>query len=315
MDSHRSPHPHESRTVPAADDQAPLDEDAVTGAVVAIVGNGRLGSALADALRTGGLDVRGPHGRGYDGTEVPDIVLLCVPDREIGNAAGALRRRDGMLVGHCSGATTLAAIGPHEAFSLHPLMTIPREGARFAGAAAAVAGRTDRALRTARALARALGMTAVQVADDDRAAYHAAAAVASNQLLTVLELAERLGSTVGLRREHLGPIVRATVQNWLATGAAQALTGPVVRGDEATLRGHREAVRSRTADDLTLYDELLAATRRLAAAARPADGAAAESGGTVLDGRATRSGDNDHSAHTEDAATGHAGGYRSEGDA
>lgn len=265
MDRHPLPHP----PLPdAAPEPPPRD---LAGVVVAVVGAGRLGGALMDALRVAGVDVRGPHGRGYDAAEErPDVVLLCVPDREISRAAAALRPRPGMLVGHCSGATTLAAIKTHEAFSLHPLMTIPREGARFAGATGAVAGTGDRALSTAYALAAALGMTAVQVADGDRTAYHAAAAIASNQLLAVLRLADRLGGTVGLEREHLGPIVRATVENWLGTGAAHALTGPVVRGDEATISGHREAVRTRSAADLPLYEELLAATRRLAAEATEA---------------------------------------------
>lgn len=245
-------------------DSHPTASDEAT--TIAIVGAGRLGNALADALRAADLNVRGPFGRGYDGTEgSPDVVLLCVPDREISAAAAVLTERAGMLVGHCSGATTLRAIGPHEAFSLHPLMTIPREGAVFTGAVAAIAGSTDRALLAARSLADGLGMTAVQVPDDDRVAYHASAAIASNQLLTVLELAENLAATVGLERAHLAPIVRATVDNWLATGAATALTGPVARGDEETISGHREAVRTHSEIDLPLYDAMLAATRRLAA--------------------------------------------------
>ncbi|WP_208379039.1 Rossmann-like and DUF2520 domain-containing protein [Cumulibacter soli] len=235
---------------------------------LAIVGAGRLGHALTAALGASGLEVLGPFGRGYDGADDrPAVVLLCVPDREIEAAASALHPRESMLVGHCSGATTLAPIGPHEGFSLHPLMTVPRTGARFAGAAAAVAGRTPRALRTATDLAGLLGMTAVQVPDGDRIAYHAAAAVASNQLLAVLDLSAQLASSVGVERKYLGPIVHATVDNWLATGAARALTGPVVRGDEQTLHGHREAVRERVADDASLFDALLEATRRLAASA------------------------------------------------
>lgn len=299
---------------------------------VAIVGAGRLGTALAGALRTAGLQVLGPYGRGYDGTEdLPDVVLLCVPDREISVAAAALAPRPGMLVAHCSGATALQVLDHHEAFSLHPLMTVPAAGASFDGAVAAIAGTTDRARSVAHHLADRLGMTPVNVSDADRVAYHAAAAIASNQLLTVLELAEHLAASAGLRREHLTSLVRATVDNWLATGAARALTGPVVRGDEETIRGHRDAVQTRSPADLALYDALLAATRRLAAV-QPADPAsptdpaprqdteAPETTGARADSapqepaaprRGTTphrsgSGDNDHSTHTDPTGSGHA---------
>src|SRR6266513_2350546 len=156
----------------------------LTDACVTIVGAGRLGKALANAMKGAELHVSGPLGRGADGRGA-DIVLLCVPDAAIGDAAQAVKR--GPLVGHCSGATTLAPLAPHEAFSMHPLMTVP---ASFAGAGAAIAGSTDRALGTARALAEALGMKPFEIADDDRAAYHAAAAMASNYLVALEDAAE-----------------------------------------------------------------------------------------------------------------------------
>ena len=140
---------------------------------IAIVGTGRLGTALAAALAVAGVEVEGPLGRDESVSSQPAAVLLCVPDDEIGAAAAALPV--GRLVGHCSAATTLAALAPHEAFSLHPLMTVTPAGADFAGATAAIAGATDRALRTAAQLARALGMHTVHIDDADRAAYHAAA--------------------------------------------------------------------------------------------------------------------------------------------
>src|ERR671916_736408 len=115
---------------------------------IAIVGAGRLGTALAAALGAAGLDVRGPLGRGAEVTGEA-IVLLCVPDGEIERAAAAIE--PGSLVGHCSGATGLGPLAPHEAFSLHPLMTVPA-GARpsvFAGAGCAVDATSDRGLEVA----------------------------------------------------------------------------------------------------------------------------------------------------------------------
>jgi predicted short-subunit dehydrogenase-like oxidoreductase (DUF2520 family) len=234
---------------------------------IAIVGAGRLGHALTHALTAAGHRVRGPLRRG----EAPDgagIVVLCVPDGEIAAAAAAIAR--GPLVGHCSGATTLEAVteAGHEAFSLHPLMTVPADApAVFAGAAAAVAGSTERALDAALALAAALELQPVEVADADRAAYHAAASIASNFLVTIEAAAERLAATAGLGREALVPLVRATVENWARLGAAGALTGPIARGDEATVIRHREAIGERAPALLGLYDALAAATRELAGAA------------------------------------------------
>ncbi len=225
---------------------------------IAVVGAGRLGTALASALHAAG-----PFGRGWDGAG-HDVVLLCVPDAEIAAAAGAVVPRPGLLVGHCSGATGLDVLAPHEAFSLHPLMAVPREGADLRGAGGAVAGTTSRALATARALAARLGLDAVEVADDDRAAYHAAASAASNFLVTLEDAAERM-LPAGAGRELLVPLVRATVEHWAALGPERALTGPIARGDLATVARQRAAVAERAPDLLDLWDELAAATARLAA--------------------------------------------------
>jgi predicted short-subunit dehydrogenase-like oxidoreductase (DUF2520 family) len=257
----------------------------------AIIGRGRLGHALSRALRASGLPVAGPLGRGADVAGY-EAVLLCVPDGQIAVAAAAIA--PGPLVGHCSGATGLDVLAGHRAFSVHPLMTVPAEGphapaggeeeaagdrdagsageqkageaaaALFAGAGAAVAGSTPAALRFAHDLAARLGLRAVEVADEDRAAYHAAASVASNFLVTLEAAAERL---LGHDRELLVPLVRATVENWAALGPEAALTGPVARGDEATVARQRAAVAETDAGLLPLFDALVERTRGLAARA------------------------------------------------
>ncbi len=228
----------------------------------AIIGRGRLGTALAAALSEAGLAVDGPLGRGADPRNV-DVVLLCVPDAEITAAASAVTHD--AIVGHCSGATGLDVLAPHEALGLHPLMTVSPDGAHFNGAACAVAGSTDRALATAGALASLLGMTATVIEDEDRAAYHAAASIASNFLLTLEDAAERLAVSAGADREMLVPLVRAAVENWAAAGAGRSLTGPIARGDEVTVARQREAVAERTPDLLALFDALTDGTRALIA--------------------------------------------------
>lgn len=227
---------------------------------ISVIGRGRLGTALARAL-----DAGEPLGRGSDGAGA-DVVLLCVPDTEIADAAACVAPAPGRLVGHCSGATTLEPLAPHEAFSLHPLMSVPAAGASFAGAPCAVAGSTPRALAAARALAARLDMRAVEIADSDRAAYHAAASIASNFLVTVETAAERVLAGTGAPRELLVPLVRATVEHWAALGGRRALTGPIARGDEETVARQREAVAERTPDLLGLFDALAEATRDLAGA-------------------------------------------------
>ena len=229
---------------------------------LAIIGRGRLGTALAAAFAAVGYGVDGPLGRGAD-ADGADAVLLCVPDQEIAAAAAAIR--PGTLVGHCSGATGLAPLAGHEAFSLHPLMTVTHLGARFAGAGAAIAGTTPRAVTLASRLARDLGMHPVEIAEADRAAYHAAASIASNFLVTLEAAAERLAAEVGLERALLVPLVRATVENWAGLGPERSLTGPVARGDMATVARQREAVQERAPELLELFDALVAATRGLAA--------------------------------------------------
>jgi predicted short-subunit dehydrogenase-like oxidoreductase (DUF2520 family) len=168
------------------------------------------------------------------------------------------------MVGHCSGATGLGPLAPHEAFSLHPLMTVTAEGAQFTGAGAAVAGSTPRALALARELAQAMHMHPVEIAEADRPAYHAAAAIASNFLITLEATAERIAATVGLEREQLVPLVRATVENWARLGPERALTGPVARGDHATVARQRTAVAEAAPDLLELFDALVETTRALA---------------------------------------------------
>jgi len=227
---------------------------------VAVIGAGRLGGVLSRALRAAGIAVHGPFGR--DATvPVVDVALLCVPDAAIAVAAAAVRDR-ARLVGHVSGATGLDAVD----FSLHPLQTFTGSEMPdvFHGIGCAVDARTDDALAVATGLADALGARAFRVADAQRAGYHAAASTASNLLLTVLDAAEQIAAHAGLpsaeARALLAPLVRRTVENWADAGAAASLTGPIARGDEATVARQRAAVSPHLAP---LFDQLCASTREL----------------------------------------------------
>src|SRR3954447_12868266 len=227
---------------------------------VAIVGQGRVGGAIANAFRRGGIDVEGPLARGERPTA--DVVLLCVPDAEIANAAAAI---DARFVGHTSGATPLDDLD----FGLHPLQTVAGPETSFDGCGCAIAGRAPDALELARELARAARMEPFEIDDSARAAYHAAASIASNFLVTLEWMAERVAAAAGIEpanaRRMLAPLVRRTVDNWAELGPHAALTGPVARGDEVTVARQRKAIADAAPDLLPLFDALVEQTRAVAA--------------------------------------------------
>ena len=244
--------------------------DARGATPVGIVGRGRLGTALSGSLRATGVLVEGPVGRG----DVPrgcHAILLCVPDGEIPAAATAVAGAAPMI-GHTSGATPLPALEPAggSRFGLHPLQTVtgdPRPD-EFAGAGCAVSGSDAGALDFAASLARRLGMTPFEIDDEGRAAYHAAASVASNFLVTLQAAAETIAEGAGLQpseaRALLVPLLRRTVDNLAELGPERALTGPIARGDHATVASQRAAVEEVAPHLLELFDELAHHTHSLA---------------------------------------------------
>jgi predicted short-subunit dehydrogenase-like oxidoreductase (DUF2520 family) len=131
-----------------------------------------------------------------------------------------------------------------------------------------VAGSTQRALELAEQIATGLGMRPFAVEDSQRAAYHAAASIASNFLITLEAEAEALAAAAGIdgfdARGMLGPLVRTTVENWIALGPERALTGPVARGDHATVAAQRAAIARVRPQLEPLFDALVERTERLA---------------------------------------------------
>jgi predicted short-subunit dehydrogenase-like oxidoreductase (DUF2520 family) len=215
---------------------------------VNVIGRGRVGSALAARLEERGLALR------EDGAE---LLLLCVPDTAIGDVARGLT--PGPWIAHVSGATPLAALDPHERrFSLHPLQTFTRARGpeQLDGAWAAITAETDEARELGFDLARVLGLEPFELADADRPLYHAGAAVASNYLVTLHEAAAGLVAAAGAPPEALEPLMRRTIENGFE------LTGPIERGDWATVEAHREAIRRVRPDLEPLYDVLAEATAK-----------------------------------------------------
>ena len=214
--------------------------------MVRVIGLGRAGSAVAARLRERGALADGPDA---------SIVLLCVPDTAIHDAAATIR--PGPWVAHVSGATRLCALDPHtRRFSVHPLQTIVRGRGpeQLDGASAAVTAETDEARLNGHALARLLGLTPFDLADDQRALYHAGAALASNYLVTLHRAAAALFDAAGAPPEALLPLMRRTMDNGFE------LTGPIARGDWSTVSAHLLALRERRPDLEPLYRALAAAT-------------------------------------------------------
>ena len=214
---------------------------------LAIVGTGRAGSSIARAARAAGIDVhRAGREDVLDACRRAEAALLCVPDASIPDVAEVV-----------AGAAT---------FSLHPLQTLPDGNSDLGGAACAVAGSTAEATGLAEALARALGLRPFAVAEEHRAAYHAAAAIGSNFLVAVMESANELLDRIGVEagRELLAPLVLRTAANWAERGPA-ALTGPIARGDGATVERHRAAIAHAAPELLELYDVLAERTGAIAA--------------------------------------------------
>jgi len=254
----------------------------------ALVGPGRAGTALGIALSAAGWSVRAVAGRRPSapsvaqaaarfGAQARDVrvvgggvqlVVVATPDGAIEETASLIAPgvESGALVVHLSGARGLDALAPLEAArpevargALHPLQTLPSPevgAARLAGSWAAVAGPPAVA-----ELAAELAMRPFEVRDHQRATYHAAASVASNHVTALLGQVERIAQGAQVPLAAFEPLVRATIDNCFAIGPAEALTGPVARGELATVMAHLDAVAH---DERRAYRALAAAAARLA---------------------------------------------------
>jgi predicted short-subunit dehydrogenase-like oxidoreductase (DUF2520 family) len=209
---------------------------------------GRVGSAVSARLAERGVELHG------DGAA---LVLLCVPDRAIGEVARTIE--PGPWVAHVSGGTPLAALEPHvRRFSVHPLQTFThaRGPEQLDGAWAAVACETDEAVEVANELAELLGLRPFALADDRRSLYHAGAAIASNYLVTLRRAAGELLAEADVPEEALDPLMRRVIENGFE------LTGPIERGDWETVERHRAAIATAAPHLLPAYDALAALTAR-----------------------------------------------------
>ncbi len=239
---------------------------------VRVIGGGRAGGSIAGALAGCGWQVRPTLGRDAAASEVAaaagdvDLVLIATPDEAVAGVAAAVEPADSAAVAHMAGSLGLDVLSGHpRPAAIHPLAALPGAavGARRlrSGCWFAVAG--DPLVRE---VVGDLGGRAFEVADAARAAYHAAAVVASNHLVALLGQAERIGAAAGVPFAAYLELVRSTVENVAELGPAAALTGPAARGDEATVQRHLQAL---APSERAAYEALAQQARRLAGRATP----------------------------------------------
>ena len=269
---------------------------------ISLIGPGRLGTTLAKLLPQAGYPVDTVVGRtlerakaavhfagtGRPSTDLGDvtdssILLITTPDGVIEPMSRALSHLDpplaaGTIVAHCSGALPAGIPAPVASRdvlvgSAHPIQSLssPEEGVeQMAGTVWGLEG-DEEACQRLEPLVRALqGRPILVPAGPGKALYHATAVVASNYLVALADLTLSLGAVAGLDPEltlaALEPLVRGTLVNLKKCGSpAEALTGPIVRGDVATVQGHLAAIEQILPDALPLYRSLGLRTVQVAA--------------------------------------------------
>ena len=261
---------------------------------LAIVGAGRVGSALAILLKRKGYRVAGVASRSMESavrvasevgtaastvpwevTPLADVVFITTPDREIAKVAEQIAAgggfRPGQVVFHTSGAHSAEEIGAARRFgaavaSLHPLQSFADLQAaveNLPGSYFALEGDKG-ALILAEQIVRDLEGKSFYINAADKPLYHAAACIACNYLVSLLHLSYALYSRFGLGRreaeEALRPLVEGTLKNIRRAGPAGALTGPISRGDGPTVEDHLRALREVGERETEVYKALAAYT-------------------------------------------------------
>jgi predicted short-subunit dehydrogenase-like oxidoreductase (DUF2520 family) len=224
---------------------------------IAIIGAGNLGRVLAGALKRKGYRVDEIITRRAKRPRLTaDLVWICVPDREIANVANELSRLGdwrGKVAVHSSGAlpaSVLSKLKGHGASiaSAHPLNTfVAKSKPDLTRVPFAIEG--DRiAVRAIDRIIRDLngGAVVFTVPAKQKPLYHAMGAFASPLLIALLANAEAVGKAAGVKdpRRALTTILRTTLDNYLEHGATASFSGPIVRGDSATIRKHLKELRS-----------------------------------------------------------------------
>jgi predicted short-subunit dehydrogenase-like oxidoreductase (DUF2520 family) len=236
---------------------------------VALIGPGRAGTTLGLALVDAGWQVVAVAGRAPDAASTSaavacldsraelvseagrdaELVIIATPDKSIESAALAVATslEPDALVVHVAGSRGLDVFDQLlekrpdvRVGALHPLQSFPSTTVgleRLPGSWAAVAG--DAAVGR---IAEEIGLRAFALPDDERTRYHAAAVVAANHLVALVGQVERLAASCDVPFAAFAPLIQASLDNAFRLGPAEALTGPVERGDLGTVESHLRAL-------------------------------------------------------------------------
>ena len=251
------------------------------------IGAGTVGTALAVLLSRKGYPVvavasRSPGSakklasqvsgcRARNGSQavadVADLVFITTPDDAIAKVVSQVSWHGGHSVIHCSGAASTDILEPARKSgavvgSIHPLQT-------FAGVEQAIAnipGSTfaleadEPLLGTLKDFAATLDGTWIELKAGDKVAYHAAAVIACNYLVTLVKLATDLWQTFSVPPDQatkaLLPLIRGTLNNINTIGIPRCLTGPIARGDTGTIKKHLDTLKTVAPHLLATYKEL-----------------------------------------------------------
>jgi predicted short-subunit dehydrogenase-like oxidoreductase (DUF2520 family) len=256
-----------------------------------IVGCGKVGTALGIYLSSAGYSAAGFSSKSllsakraadltqtsryshvpWEITQQAEIVFIATPDSAIKDTCDSISKNKGFsnkaVVLHCSGAlpsTILATAKDCGASvgSMHPLQSFASADYKynpFQGINISIEGEHD-AVKAAEKVAMDLGGTSITILTEAKTLYHASAVVASNYLVTLLDLAFRLIGAAGITGQDafnvLKPLIDGTLSNVEKVGIPEALTGPIVRGDVETVERHVEAIELKIPELIALYKTL-----------------------------------------------------------
>lgn len=254
----------------------------------AIVGCGKVGTALGIFLARAGYTPAGFASKSLSSakhladiifsnnfSDIPwnitrhaDVVFITTPDSAIEDTCSAISRNAGFaenaVVLHCSGALASSVLSSAKTCnawtgSMHPLQSFASADYRtnpFEGINVSIEGE-GRAVNIAKTMAADLKGTVVTLLTEAKTLYHASAVVASNYLITLLDLAVQLIQEAGVNRQDafnlLKPLVEGTLLNIEKFGVRKALTGPIARGDIKTVKKHIQEIEVKRPDLLPLY--------------------------------------------------------------
>jgi predicted short-subunit dehydrogenase-like oxidoreductase (DUF2520 family) len=266
---------------------------------VAIIGAGKVGTSLAFHLERKGYSIVAvasrtekslERARNYlkaglftlnltEAASAGEVIFISTNDDAISKVAKKIARgggfRKGQFVYHLSGACSLTVLKPAEnagsfVGSIHPLQTFPNIEAGITRIPGTVFGITaqGKGLEIAKELVEAVGGKPVEVREEDKPLYHAAACIACNYLDALMYVAFKFYEAIGIEKREawqaMKPLVEATLSNIEAKGAVEALTGPIARGDVETVRKHLQTIENTLPHFLPFYKEMGKVTLKVA---------------------------------------------------